>query len=179
MALFARERLSEIRGTPGDGILVGASASGFFQRRLKLFWRSEVREPLRQIYRSALHGHPGHAPNDRFRETSDSLTGFRHGHNLSAFRAASNRQPGEGPHKTPYSGLPGGEGYTPQPGGGTWRILSLGIDREERPMLWTIAVVLIVLWLLGLISSYTMGGFIHILLVIAIVVVLVRVIQGG
>ena len=46
-------------------------------------------------------------------------------------------------------------------------------------MLWTIAVVLIVLWLLGLISSYTMGGFIHILLVIAIVVVLVRVIQRG
>ena len=45
-------------------------------------------------------------------------------------------------------------------------------------MLWTIAVVLIVLWLLGLVSSYTMGGFIHILLVIAIVVVLVRVIQG-
>jgi hypothetical protein len=45
-------------------------------------------------------------------------------------------------------------------------------------MLWTIAVVLLVLWLLGLVSSYTMGGFIHILLVIAIVVVLVRVIQG-
>ncbi len=45
-------------------------------------------------------------------------------------------------------------------------------------MLWTIAVVLIILWLLGLVSSYTMGGFIHILLVIAIVVVLVRVIQG-
>ena len=45
-------------------------------------------------------------------------------------------------------------------------------------MLWTIAVVLIVLWLLGLVSSYTMGGFIHILLVIAIVVVLVRIIQG-
>ena len=45
-------------------------------------------------------------------------------------------------------------------------------------MLWTIAVILIVLWLLGLVSSYTMGGFIHILLVIAIVVVLVRVIQG-
>jgi hypothetical protein len=45
-------------------------------------------------------------------------------------------------------------------------------------MLWTIAVVLIVLWLLGMVSSYTMGGFIHILLVIAIVVVLVRVIQG-
>ena len=45
-------------------------------------------------------------------------------------------------------------------------------------MLWTIAVVLIILWLLGLVSSHTMGGFIHILLVIAIVVVLVRVIQG-
>ncbi len=45
-------------------------------------------------------------------------------------------------------------------------------------MLWTIAVVLIILWLLGLVSSYTMGGFIHILLVIAIVVVLVRIIQG-
>ncbi|MCX5793696.1 MAG: lmo0937 family membrane protein [Elusimicrobia bacterium] len=45
-------------------------------------------------------------------------------------------------------------------------------------MLGTIAVILIVLWLLGLVSSYTMGGFIHILLVIAIVVVLVRVIKG-
>jgi hypothetical protein len=45
-------------------------------------------------------------------------------------------------------------------------------------MLWTIAVILVILWLLGLVSSYTMGGFIHILLVIAIIVVLVRVIQG-
>lgn len=45
-------------------------------------------------------------------------------------------------------------------------------------MLWTIAVILIVLWLLGLVSSYTMGGLIHILLVIAIIMVLVRVIQG-
>lgn len=45
-------------------------------------------------------------------------------------------------------------------------------------MFWTIAVVLIILWLLGLVSSYTMGGFIHILLVIAIVVVLIRIIQG-
>ena len=45
-------------------------------------------------------------------------------------------------------------------------------------MLWTIAVVLAVLWLLGLVSSYTMGGFIHILLVIAIVIILVNVIQG-
>ena len=45
-------------------------------------------------------------------------------------------------------------------------------------MLWTVAVILLVLWLLGLVSSYTMGGFIHVLLVIAIVVVLVRIIQG-
>jgi multisubunit Na+/H+ antiporter MnhF subunit len=45
-------------------------------------------------------------------------------------------------------------------------------------MLFTIAVILIVLWLLGLITSYTMGGFIHVLLVIAIVVVLLRVIRG-
>jgi hypothetical protein len=45
-------------------------------------------------------------------------------------------------------------------------------------MLETIAVILIVLWLLGLVSSYTMGGFIHILLVIAVVVILVRVLQG-
>lgn len=45
-------------------------------------------------------------------------------------------------------------------------------------MLWTIAVILIVLWLLGFVSSYTMGGFIHILLVLAIVVILIQVIQG-
>jgi hypothetical protein len=45
-------------------------------------------------------------------------------------------------------------------------------------MLGTIAVILIVLWLLGFVTSYTLGGFIHILLVIAIVVILVRVIQG-
>jgi len=44
-------------------------------------------------------------------------------------------------------------------------------------MLWTIAVVLIILWLLGLVSSYTMGGFIHILLIVAIVIILVRLIQ--
>ena len=45
-------------------------------------------------------------------------------------------------------------------------------------MLETIAVILLVLWLLGMVSSYTVGGFIHILLVLAVVVVLVRVIQG-
>ncbi len=45
-------------------------------------------------------------------------------------------------------------------------------------MLWTIVVILLVLWALGLVTSYTMGGLIHVLLVIAIVVILVRVIQG-
>ena len=45
-------------------------------------------------------------------------------------------------------------------------------------MLWTIAVILIIMWLLGLVTSYTMGGFIHILLVIAVIVVLVNIIQG-
>ena len=45
-------------------------------------------------------------------------------------------------------------------------------------MLWTIAVILIVLWVLGLVTSYTLGGFIHILLVVAIVAVLIRLIQG-
>ncbi|HEX5640678.1 MAG TPA: lmo0937 family membrane protein [Burkholderiaceae bacterium] len=45
-------------------------------------------------------------------------------------------------------------------------------------MLWTIAVILLVLWLLGLVSSYTLGGFIHVLLVVALVVFLVGIIQG-
>jgi hypothetical protein len=45
-------------------------------------------------------------------------------------------------------------------------------------MLYTLALILIIAWLLGLVSSYTMGGFIHILLVVAIVLILVRVIQG-
>lgn len=54
---------------------------------------------------------------------------------------------------------------------------SAGWERRKA-MLETIAVILIVLWLLGLVSSYTMGGFIHILLVIAVVVILVRVLQG-
>lgn len=45
-------------------------------------------------------------------------------------------------------------------------------------MLWTICVILIVLWLLGIVTSYTMGGLIHVLLVIAVIMVLVRIIQG-
>ena len=45
-------------------------------------------------------------------------------------------------------------------------------------MLWTICVILLLLWLLGLVSGYTMGGVIHVLLVIAIIVIVVRLIQG-
>jgi Family of unknown function (DUF5670) len=51
-------------------------------------------------------------------------------------------------------------------------------NERENPMLYTIAVVLIVLWLLGLVTSYTMGGLIHVLLVIAVIMILVNIIQG-
>jgi fatty acid desaturase len=59
----------------------------------------------------------------------------------------------------------------PQPAGGM-------NSQKEDAMLWTIAVILIVLWALGLVSSYTIGGFIHILLVLAIVVLLIGFISG-
>jgi Family of unknown function (DUF5670) len=49
---------------------------------------------------------------------------------------------------------------------------------KETIMLWTIALILAVLWAIGLVTSYTMGGFIHLLLVAAVVVVLIRAIQG-
>jgi hypothetical protein len=45
-------------------------------------------------------------------------------------------------------------------------------------MLWTIAVILIILWALGLVSSYTLGGYVHLLLVLAVIVILIRIIQG-
>jgi len=51
-------------------------------------------------------------------------------------------------------------------------------ERREGVMLWTIAVILVVLWLLGMVSSYTLGGFVHILLVLAIAAVLINIIQG-
>jgi Family of unknown function (DUF5670) len=61
--------------------------------------------------------------------------------------------------------------------------MDLAIDwsqptRKESFMLWTIFVVLLVLWLVGLVSSYTLGGFIHLLLVLAIATLLINVIQG-
>lgn len=49
---------------------------------------------------------------------------------------------------------------------------------EEDNMLWTIVVILLVLWLLGLVTSYTMGGFIHILLVLAVIVIVINLISG-
>ena len=45
-------------------------------------------------------------------------------------------------------------------------------------MLWTIVVILLILWLLGLVSSYTLGGFIHLLLVLALIIIVVNLIQG-
>jgi len=50
--------------------------------------------------------------------------------------------------------------------------------RKESNMLWTIGVILLVLWLLGLITGYTLGGFLHVLLVIAIIIVVIQLIQG-
>jgi hypothetical protein len=50
--------------------------------------------------------------------------------------------------------------------------------RNEASMLWTIVVILLLLWALGLVTSYTLGGLIHVLLLLAIIVVLVRIIQG-
>ena len=57
------------------------------------------------------------------------------------------------------------------------KLIHLTTTRSES-MLYTIAIVLLVLWLLGMVSAYTVGGFIHVLLVVAIIMVLVRVIQG-
>jgi len=53
-----------------------------------------------------------------------------------------------------------------------------GSTEKDTIMLYTIAVVLIILWLLGLVTSYTVGGFIHILLVVAVIMILVRLISG-
>jgi hypothetical protein len=51
-------------------------------------------------------------------------------------------------------------------------------EREEVSMLWTIFVILLVLWLLGVVTSYTLGGFIHVLLVIAVIMAVMQLIQG-
>jgi hypothetical protein len=69
-------------------------------------------------------------------------------------------------------------------GGSVSRLTGCGVESvvitsyEDSIMLYTIAIVLLILWVLGLVSSYTIGGFIHILLVVAIVIILVRLISG-
>jgi uncharacterized protein DUF5670 len=55
---------------------------------------------------------------------------------------------------------------------------AIRLQSREGVMLWTIFVILLVLWLLGMVSSYTLGGFIHVLLVVAIVIALIQLIQG-
>lgn len=57
-------------------------------------------------------------------------------------------------------------------------VFILSNNRRKIKMLWTIAVILIILWILGLVTSFTLGGFIHILLVVAVIVVLIRIIKG-
>lgn len=57
-------------------------------------------------------------------------------------------------------------------------IQPIAVNHEDTIMLYTIAVILIILWLLGLVTSYTVGGFIHILLVVAVIMILVRLISG-
>ena len=66
--------------------------------------------------------------------------------------------------------------FSPHPWGtaGLWRLT----EREEVAMLWTIFVILLVLWLLGVVTSYTLGGFIHVLLVIAVIMAVMQLIQG-
>ena len=59
-----------------------------------------------------------------------------------------------------------------------WRLACTYQYGRVHAMLWTLFVVLFIMWLLGMVSSYTLGGFIHVLLVIAIAVVLIRIIQG-
>jgi uncharacterized membrane protein YtjA (UPF0391 family) len=62
---------------------------------------------------------------------------------------------------------------------GVWRRYGVsGTAKKEDDMLWTIFVVLLVLWLLGLVSSYTLGGFIHLLLVLAVIVLVINLVSG-
>ena len=65
---------------------------------------------------------------------------------------------------------------------GVWtyacNVIGRTVSKEDKHMLWTIFLILLVLWFLGLVTSYTFGGFVHILLVIALVVLVVQLIQG-
>ena len=63
---------------------------------------------------------------------------------------------------------------------GSWlQVKQLEQVLKENNMLWTIFVILLVMWLLGLVTSYTLGGFVHILIVLAVVVLVIQVIQGS
>jgi hypothetical protein len=57
-------------------------------------------------------------------------------------------------------------------------VIAISIPCAEGKMLWTIFVILLILWLLGLVSSYTLGGYIHLLLIVAVVVLLINLITG-
>jgi Family of unknown function (DUF5670) len=61
---------------------------------------------------------------------------------------------------------------------GTVRVQRLTLNKEKANMLWTILVILLVLWLLGLVSGYTVGGFIHLLLVLALVIFVINLLTG-
>jgi hypothetical protein len=71
-----------------------------------------------------------------------------------------------------------GKGRAPEISAGAARRRSAFGPHKEFPMLGTILIILLVLWLLGVVSSYTLGGFIHILLVIAVVIVVIRLASG-
>lgn len=84
--------------------------------------------------------------------------------------------------QTPCGDIPERNPFFARPRRTTLRIYLASKPRsygtEEEAMLWTIFVILLILWLLGVVSSYTLGGFIHILLVIALVVLLIQLISG-
>ena len=68
--------------------------------------------------------------------------------------------------------------YAPPASGGRFRRTFELTGRKEAEMLWTITILLFLLWLVGMVSNYTLGGFIHLLLLLAIVTMLIRIIQG-
>lgn len=122
---------------------------------------------------------------------TDRVCGKDHVGQVAGVRARSCSNPlptactsraGPWPDRSPTPGAnetQRGRAKTSQVAVSRWFCVSTSHGRRRSEMLETIAVILIVLWLLGLVSSYTMGGFIHALLVIAVVVILVRVIRGG
>src|SRR5580700_905724 len=83
--------------------------------------------------------------------------------------------------KHPFSSAPTGSLFGPMPAG-DWlppaKYIRCGRRRKETHMLWTIFVILLVLWLLGLVSSYTLGGYIHILLLVAVIVLIFNLLSG-